>query len=82
VAPNDYWYDKAFHVPHLLSFYTEIFIYFNLFSASFCIAFLSDGIDTSINKQGLSLFITIMSGLYARIYMFVPFDSITLVSSY
>jgi hypothetical protein len=21
-GPNDYWYDKAFHVPHSLNFYT------------------------------------------------------------
>jgi hypothetical protein len=40
-------------------------LYFNLFSA-FCITFLSDGIPTSISKQILSLFLTIMWGLFAR----------------
>jgi hypothetical protein len=35
-SPNDNWYDKIFHVPQ----------YFNLFSASFRIAFKSDGIAT------------------------------------
>jgi hypothetical protein len=33
------------------------FLYFNFFSASFCITFLSDGIATLINKQVLSLFL-------------------------
>jgi hypothetical protein len=43
------------------------FLYFNFFSDSFCITFLSDGIDTSISKQTLSfLFLIIMSGLFAR----------------
>jgi hypothetical protein len=35
-------------------------LYFNFFSACFCIRFLSDSIATSINKQGLSLFLTII----------------------
>jgi hypothetical protein len=43
-------------------------LYFNFFSASFCITFLSDGtIATSINKQVLSfLVLIIMSGLFAK----------------
>jgi hypothetical protein len=42
-------------------------LYFNFFSDSFCITFLSDGIATSINKQILSfMFLIIMSGLFAR----------------
>jgi hypothetical protein len=42
-------------------------LYFNFFSDSFCITFLSDGIATSISKQILSfLFLIIMSGLFAR----------------
>jgi hypothetical protein len=43
------------------------FLYFNFFFDSFHIAFLSDGIATSISKQILSfLFLIIMSGLFAR----------------
>jgi hypothetical protein len=43
------------------------FLYFNFFSDSFCIAFISDGIATSISKQILSLmFLIIVSGLFAR----------------
>jgi hypothetical protein len=35
------------------------FLYFNLFSASYCITFLNDGIATSLNKHFLSsLFLT------------------------
>jgi hypothetical protein len=42
------------------------FLYFNLFSVSFCIAFLSDSIVTAVSKQIMSLFLTIMSDLFAR----------------
>jgi hypothetical protein len=43
------------------------FLYYNSFSAPFCITFLSDDIATLINNQVLSfLFLTIMSGLFAR----------------
>jgi hypothetical protein len=31
-------------------------LYFNLFSASFCITFLPSGTDTSINKKIISCF--------------------------
>jgi hypothetical protein len=42
-------------------------LYFNFFSDSSFITFLSDGIATSISKQILSfLFLIIMSGLFAR----------------
>jgi hypothetical protein len=47
-------------------------LYFNLFSDSFCITFLSDGIATSISKQTLSfLFFIIMSGLFTRTSLLV-----------
>jgi hypothetical protein len=26
-GPSDYWYDRAFHVPHSLNFYTLDFIF-------------------------------------------------------
>jgi hypothetical protein len=52
------------------------FLYFNFFSDSFCITFLSDGTATSISKRILSfMFFIIMSGLFARPpYQFVPLD--------
>lgn len=47
---DDYRYEKAFQFPHSLNFHTLI-LYFNLFSDSSYIIFLSDdGIATSINK--------------------------------
>jgi hypothetical protein len=46
---------------HIHWIYILEFLYFNLFSDSFCITFLSDGIATSISKQILSfLFLIIM----------------------
>jgi hypothetical protein len=39
---------------HILWISILRFLYFNFFSASFCITFLSDGIATSINKQVVS----------------------------
>jgi hypothetical protein len=53
---------------HILWISILRFLYFNFFSAYFCIIFLSDGIATSINKQVLSfLFLIIISGLFAKI---------------
>jgi hypothetical protein len=52
---------------HILWIYILKFLYFNFFSDSFRITFLSDGIATSISKQILSfLFLIIMSDLFAR----------------
>jgi hypothetical protein len=64
-GPNDYRYDKTFHVPHLLNLCTLIF------SSSFCVTFLSDYIVTAISKQILSLFLIIKSGLFYRTSLFV-----------
>jgi hypothetical protein len=57
------------------------FLYFNFFSDSFCITFLSDGIATSVSKQILSfLFLIIMSAyLPEPSYQFVSLDSIVLL---
>jgi len=54
---------------------TLTFLYFNFFSASFCTAFLSNGIATSIYKQILSVFLLIfISDLYATtcLYTWIP----------
>jgi hypothetical protein len=52
---------------HILWISILRFLYFNFFSATFCIIFLSNSIATSINKQVLSfLFLIIMSGLFAK----------------
>jgi hypothetical protein len=62
---------------HILWIYILRFLYFNFFSASFYITFLSDAIATSINKHVLSfLFLIIMPGLFAKTYPFVSLDSI------
>jgi hypothetical protein len=39
---------------HIRWIYILKFLYFNFFSDSFCITFLSDGMATSISKQMLS----------------------------
>jgi hypothetical protein len=60
------------------------FLYFNLFSDSFCITFLSDGIATSLSKQTLYfLFLIIMLGLFARtsLSVFTPWFHSTVISS-
>jgi hypothetical protein len=60
------------------------FLYFNLFSDSYCITFLSDGIATSVSKQMLSLlFLIIMPGLFARTSLSVctPWFHSTVISS-
>jgi hypothetical protein len=70
-----------FHI-HWISILT--FLYFNLFSDSFCITFLSDGIATSISKQILSvMFLIIMSGLFARtsLSVCIPWFHSTVISS-
>jgi hypothetical protein len=55
-------------------------VFYIFFSASFCITFLSDGIAMPINKQiSYALFLIIMSGLMARTYLFVSFDSMVLL---
>jgi hypothetical protein len=47
------------------------FLYFNVFSASFYITFLSDGIATSINKQILfTLFLIFISCFLAKTSLF------------
>jgi hypothetical protein len=53
---------------------TITFLYFNFFSASFYITFLSDGIATSINNQILPDLFLIMPGLLTRtcLYPFIP----------
>jgi hypothetical protein len=52
---------------HILWISILRFLYFYLFSASFCITFLSNGTATPINQQVLSfLFLIIMSGLFAK----------------
>jgi hypothetical protein len=56
----DYWYDEAFNISPSLTFCLG-YSYFVLFSSSFCITFVSDG----MNKQILS-FLIIMSGPLAR----------------
>ena len=49
---------------------SDKFFYFNFFSASFCTAFLSAGIATSISVHVLSfLFLIIISGLFAVTYL-------------
>jgi hypothetical protein len=49
------------------------FLYFNLFSDSFCITILSDSIVTSFSKQILSfLFLIIMLGLHISLYPLIP----------
>jgi hypothetical protein len=70
-----------FHI-HWIS--VLIFINYSFFSASFCTTFLSDGIDTSINKQVLSfLFLIIMSGLFSKTSLSVlpPWFHKTVISS-
>jgi hypothetical protein len=54
------------------------FLYFNFFSASLCVTFLSDGTDTSISVEILSLFIfdyymlSIFQNLPICLYTIVP----------
>jgi hypothetical protein len=60
------------------------FLYFNFFSDSFCITFLSDRIAASISMQILSfMFLIIMSGLLARtsLSVFIPWIHSTVISS-
>jgi hypothetical protein len=58
---NYYWYNPAFHVPHSL----YKLLYFRLFSASFCVIFLSAGITTYIGRHVFSFITIIICGLSA-----------------
>jgi hypothetical protein len=54
---------------HIRRFSILIFLYFNIFLVSFCTAFLSDGIATSISKQILSfLFVLVYLSDYYYYY--------------
>jgi hypothetical protein len=59
---------------HILWIYTLRFLYINLFSASFWITFLSDGIATSVNKQVFSFYY--VRPVCQNLYPFVSLDSI------
>jgi hypothetical protein len=63
---------------HILWISILRFLYFNFFSSSFCITFLSDGIATSINKQVLSFLFWLLcqACLPKPLYPFVSLDSI------
>jgi hypothetical protein len=60
------------------------FVYFNFFSASLCVTFLSDGTDTSISVQIFSLlFLIIICGQFAKTALPVctPWFHNTVISS-
>jgi hypothetical protein len=60
------------------------FVHFNLFSASLCVIFLSDGSDNSVSVQVFCLFfLVIISGLFAKTSLSVcsPWFHNTVISS-